>query len=83
MCHIVHMKTLTVRELHLKTGHYVREGAAEPYVVTERGRPVALLAPLPPTPVRAALPDRESAIRRLPRIAPGSEAAVRAERDRR
>lgn len=48
MSHIVHiMKTVTIRELHLHTGKWVREAstAHEPLVVLDRGRPTARLVP--------------------------------------
>jgi antitoxin (DNA-binding transcriptional repressor) of toxin-antitoxin stability system len=41
MCH---MKTISIRELHLKTGTWVkRAGELGSIIVTERGRPVARL----------------------------------------
>lgn len=43
----VHMQRVGIRELHLKTGEWVRRAArGERVVVTERGRPVASLIPL-------------------------------------
>ena len=39
VCHNVHMKTISIRELHLKTGRWVRHAASRgPIVVTDRGR---------------------------------------------
>jgi antitoxin (DNA-binding transcriptional repressor) of toxin-antitoxin stability system len=44
MCH---MKTISIRELHLKTGTWVkRAGELGSIIVTERGRPVARLEAL-------------------------------------
>lgn len=41
-----HMKTVSIRELHEKTGEWVRLAEAhEQIVITDRGRPVASLAP--------------------------------------
>jgi prevent-host-death family protein len=37
------MKTVTIRELHMKTGELVRASAHENILITERGRGVALL----------------------------------------
>jgi prevent-host-death family protein len=37
------MKTVTLRELHMNTGRLVRASAQEKILITERGRPVALL----------------------------------------
>jgi prevent-host-death family protein len=46
MCHIVHMKRVSIRELHLRTGEWVRQVAAQGrIVITDRGRPVASLVP--------------------------------------
>lgn len=41
-----HMKTVSIRELHEKTGEWVRLAEAhEQIIITDRGRPVAALAP--------------------------------------
>jgi prevent-host-death family protein len=37
------MKTATIRELHMKTGELVRASAQEKIIITDRGKPVALL----------------------------------------
>ena len=37
------MKTASIRELHTNTGKLVRESAKGEILITERGRPVALL----------------------------------------
>lgn len=37
------MKTISIRELHTRTGHYVRQAATEPISVTDRGQTVARL----------------------------------------
>ena len=43
MCHNVHMKTISIRELHLKTGRWVRHAASRgPIVVTDRGRRIGV-----------------------------------------
>ena len=41
------MKTISIRELHARTGKWVREAAVsrEPLVVLDRGRPTARLLP--------------------------------------
>lgn len=39
------MKTVSIRELHTRTGHYVRAAARQPIIVTDRGREVARLVP--------------------------------------
>jgi prevent-host-death family protein len=37
------MRSITIRELHMKTGHYVRSAQSDPVVVTERGKMIAIL----------------------------------------
>ncbi len=78
------MRTLTVRDLHLKTGHWVRAaqrgGAA--IVITERGRPVATLSAYDATRHARPLPPRSGLKRPLPKIAVDSSTVVSAMRDR-
>src|SRR5258707_15883253 len=63
MCHNVHMKTISIRELHLKTGRWVRHAATRgPIVVTDRGRRVAALQPFDASVTGRPLPNREAAI---------------------
>jgi antitoxin (DNA-binding transcriptional repressor) of toxin-antitoxin stability system len=65
----VHMATITIRELHLNTGRWVRKAAAgEAVVVTDRGRQVATLRAIDASPPGRPLPDREARIRRRSRI---------------
>jgi prevent-host-death family protein len=84
MCHNVHMKVITIRELHLKTGRWVRHAAAHgPVVVTDRGRRVAALQPFDAAAARQPLPDRESVIRRRSRIPVDSAVYVAEDRGER
>lgn len=63
------MKTISIRELHAKTGHWVRHAASRgPVVVTDRGRRVAALQAVDLTSGARPLPDREEAIRKRSRI---------------
>jgi antitoxin (DNA-binding transcriptional repressor) of toxin-antitoxin stability system len=65
VCHNVHMKTISIRELHLKTGQWVRHAASRGLVVvTDRGRRVAALQPFDASVAGRPLPDREAAIRK-------------------
>ena len=69
MCHIVHMKSISIRDLHLETGRWIRRvGAGGKVVVTDRGRPVATMVPYSPGSAGKRLPNREAQIRRLPRL---------------
>ena len=57
------MKTISIRELHLKTGRWVRHAASHgPIVVTDRGRHVASLQPFDGSVAGQPLPNREDAI---------------------
>jgi len=69
MCHNVHMKTISIRELHLTTGRWVRHAASRgPIVVTDRGRRVAALQPFDASVAGRPLPNREAAIRRRSKV---------------
>jgi len=46
------MKTITVRELHEKTGHWIRNASAGDVYVTERGRLVAKIVSAAPPPAK-------------------------------
>jgi antitoxin (DNA-binding transcriptional repressor) of toxin-antitoxin stability system len=52
-----HMKTITIRELHLATGRWVRRAAAGEVYVTERGRLVAKIVPASPLPAKPFFAD--------------------------
>ena len=59
------MKTISIRELHLKTGRWVRHAASRgPVVVTDRSRRVAALQPFDGSVTSQPLPNREAAIRK-------------------
>ena len=85
MCHSTHMKTVTIRELHSRTGLWVRHAAAHgPVIVTDRGRPVAALQAFDAATIRRPLPDREAIIRKRARILVDSAGYVAEDRgDRR
>ena len=68
----MHVKTITIRELHLATGRWVRHAAKEPVVVTDRGREVAALQPLDLSRLGRPLPNREPRIRRRSRLSTDS-----------
>jgi antitoxin (DNA-binding transcriptional repressor) of toxin-antitoxin stability system len=52
-----HMKTITIRELHLATGRWVRRASAGEVYVTERGRLVAKIVPASPRPAKPFFAD--------------------------
>ena len=69
VCHNVHMKTISIRELHLKTGQWVRHAASRgPIAVTDRGRRVAALQPFDASMTGRPLPNREAAIRKRSKV---------------
>jgi prevent-host-death family protein len=64
------MRRISIRELHIDTGRWVRNAAASgPLIITERGRPIAALQPYAPQQAGRPLPNRERAIRARGRIA--------------
>jgi antitoxin (DNA-binding transcriptional repressor) of toxin-antitoxin stability system len=57
-----HMKSSTVRELHLKTSEIVRQVAeGESFIIEKRGIPVAEIRPFSHRPA-PRMPDREALI---------------------
>ncbi len=79
MCHNVHMRTISIRELHLRTGRWVRHAASSgPIVVTDRGRRIAALQPFDAATDSRPLPNREAAIRSRSKI-PVDSAVYQAE----
>ncbi|MGH8018870.1 MAG: hypothetical protein ACREIA_11345 [Opitutaceae bacterium] len=39
------MKTVSLRDLHTRTGYYVRAAARQPIAVTDRGETIAVIQP--------------------------------------
>jgi antitoxin (DNA-binding transcriptional repressor) of toxin-antitoxin stability system len=78
------MKTISIRELHLQTGRWIRHAASRgPIVVTDRGRRITVLQPFDATFTGQPLPDREAAIRKRSRVPVDSvvyQAEVRGDR---
>jgi antitoxin (DNA-binding transcriptional repressor) of toxin-antitoxin stability system len=74
------MKTITVRELHMNTGRYVRKAVEGDLVVTDRGLAVASLSRFTGYVKGTPLPDRESFILKLPRIQADSAKMVAEDR---
>jgi len=73
MGHNVHMKTISIRELHLKTGQWVRHAASRgPLVVTASQRFSH------PTVTGRPLPNREASIRKRSKV-PVDSAVYQAE----
>lgn len=82
MCHNS-MKTVSIRELHARTGAIVREAAKRPLQVTDRGRVLAVIqAPGAAARQGVPLPEREEWIAGLPRQMSDSAALIGEDRDR-
>jgi len=82
MCRIEHMKTITIRELHMKTGEYVRQALEEPLIITQRGQAIAVLKPLQSFElIGAKMPKRK--LSDLPKVKIDSTPLVSDERDAR
>jgi|GEM_PF-898776 len=80
---VTFMKTVSIRELHDRTGVLVREAAASPIRVTDRGRIIAVLqAPTAAPQAGTALPDREAWITSLPMQKSDSAEVVSEDRER-
>jgi antitoxin (DNA-binding transcriptional repressor) of toxin-antitoxin stability system len=63
------MKTISIRELHLETGRWVRHAASRgPIVVTDSGRNVAALQAFDASMTGRPLPNREVAIRKRSKV---------------
>ena len=77
------MKQIRIRDLHIKTGEWVRKAArGEGVVITERGRPMATLIPFAEGSLSRSFRDRQTLpeFDALPEV-PG-EAAVYISEDR-
>lgn len=84
-----HMKTITIRELHARTGEWVRLAARhEGIAVTDRGRPVARIVPAEeesetPYFARRQPGRRFAAIMNRPMAGPDSTEGIGEDRDAR
>ena len=79
------MDRIGIRELHLKTGEWVRRAArGRGVVVTERGRPVASLVPFRDDALGVSFAERQllPEFKALPEITGESAAGISEDRDR-
>ncbi|HWB60750.1 MAG TPA: type II toxin-antitoxin system prevent-host-death family antitoxin [Chthoniobacteraceae bacterium] len=74
------MKTASIRELHEHTGKLVRASAKGKIVITERGRPVALLKTVEAADL-AGKPFPKRDLRRMPKVSVDSTDYISADRD--
>jgi hypothetical protein len=77
------MKTVSLRDLHARTGAIVREAARQPLQITDRGRVLAIIQ-APDVALRSGvpLPDREAWIAKLPVQKSDSAGLISDDRDR-
>jgi prevent-host-death family protein len=76
------MKTVTIRELHMNTGKLVRASVHGNILVTERGRPVALLKGAQTADLTGKpFPKRDR--RKMPRVRADSAIYISQDRDSR
>ena len=77
------MKTVSIRDLHARTGAIVREAVKRPLQISDRGRVVAVIAaPSVATAGGVPLPDREAWIAKLPKQKSESADLIGDDRDR-
>jgi antitoxin (DNA-binding transcriptional repressor) of toxin-antitoxin stability system len=77
------MKTVSIRDLHARTGAIVREAARQPVQITDRGRVLAVIhAPNVAAREGVPLPDREALIAKLPEQKSDSAELIGDDRDR-
>ena len=85
MCTFVHMKAISIRDLHLKTGEWIRRVITErKIVITERGVPVATLVPFEPSHHVTQFANRKlvRGFEKLPAIKHDSTEYISSDRDR-
>ncbi len=76
------MKTVSIRDLHHRTGDVVRAATHEKILITERGRAIALLKAVHPAELGGeAFPKRDR--RKLPRVRVDSTIYISEDRDAR
>lgn len=79
------MKRITIRELHMRTGKWIREAAREDeIIVTDRGDPIAVVRPYSALDsARSFAQRRESdAFRKLPKTDSDTSRYLSEDRDR-
>lgn len=77
------MKSVSIRELHESTGAIVRSVADEEAVVTDQGRPIAVIKPVTPADLPGKpLPPGHWESRNRPVVNSDSTEAVSSDRDR-
>jgi antitoxin (DNA-binding transcriptional repressor) of toxin-antitoxin stability system len=73
------MRSISIRQLHMQTGRFVREAAVEPIRVTERGREIAVIS-APTAATAAGKPFPKRRLTSLPRVRVDSSIYISEER---
>ncbi|MFK5921350.1 MAG: hypothetical protein QM496_04180 [Verrucomicrobiota bacterium] len=77
------MHSISIRELHQSTGKIVRYAATQSTIVTDRGRPIAIIKAITEADLPGkALPPSHWQSQSRPRIKTDSTATVSTDRDR-
>ena len=85
MCHIEHMITITIRDLHMKTGDWVRKAALrDGIVVLDRKQPIARIIPFSEADTGKSFAERPlvKGFARMPRREMDSARFISDDRDR-
>lgn len=85
MCHIEHMITISIRELHNKTGKWIRSASQDQkIIVTERGQPIATIGPFSSNEMGTPFSKRReiSAFKKLPKVHSDSSRLISDDRNR-
>ncbi len=75
------MRSVSIRELHAETGKIVRQSTSEGTLVTDHGRPIALLKPVLASDL-AGVPFPKRDLRKMPRVRVDSTIYISEDRDR-
>ena len=78
------MKTISIRELHMETGKWIRDARAQKIVVTERGHPIATIGPFSENDAGTPFAKRRetTAFKNLPMVKFESANLISDDRDR-
>jgi antitoxin (DNA-binding transcriptional repressor) of toxin-antitoxin stability system len=85
MCHIEHMIAITIRDLHMKTGDWVRRAVRrDGIVILDRKQPVARIIPFTDADAGKSFADRPlvKGFGRMPRRSTDSARFISEDRDR-
>ena len=85
MCHIEHMIQITIRDLHMKTGDWVRKAAfTGNIIVMDRRRPIAKLVPFTSADEGTSFADRPlvKGFSKLPKMQQDSTLYLSEDRER-